>query len=123
MSSKRKRFTNLLDLEDTEEIKSKNVRKFTNRSEVYDYLEKSVFNEADFIEHVIVTAKANNVSYLLAFDLITNHLTDILYEIDKEIINKRKKVKLRVYGYFSIAIGFMITSKRKLFKQSKNKKS
>ena len=74
---------------------SKNVRKFTSRSNVYDYLSNEVFEKEDFIRHVIKTAKANDVSYLLAFDVITNHLTDILYEIDTNITSKQKKVVVK----------------------------
>jgi hypothetical protein len=72
-----------------------------------------VFEKEHFIRHIIATAKKNNISYLLAFDIITNHLTDILYEIDKNITSPRKKVIIRVYGYFSLRIGFMISSTRK----------
>lgn len=92
---------------------SKNVRKFTSRSDVYDYLSNEVFVNEDFIRHVVETSNANDVSYILAFDVITNHLTDILYEIDKSITKPKTKVKIRGYRYFSLQIGFMISSTRK----------
>lgn len=108
-------------------ILSKNVRKFTSRSDVFDYLSNEVFEKEDFVRHVVETAKANNISYLLAFDVITNHLTDVLYEIDKAIILPKKKVKIRAIGYFSLITGFMISSTRKqlieLFIKQRKQKS
>jgi hypothetical protein len=113
---------------DKKTIQSKNVRKFTSRSDVYDYLSNEVFEKEDFIRHVVKTAKETDISYLLAFDIITNHLTDILYEIDRNITNPKKKVLIRVYGYFSLRIGFMISNTRKqlielLIKQRKSNES
>lgn len=101
-------------------IESNNVRKFTNREQAFQYLSDSVFKESDFIKHVTQSAEQNKVSYMLAYDLITNHLTDILYEIDKNIINPRKKIIIRVYQYFSLRIGFMLSSTQRI--KSINKK-
>ena len=97
---------------DHKRIKSKNVRKFTSRESVEEYLSNEVFLKERFIRHITETAKTNHVSYILAYNIITNHLIDILYEIDKAITSPRKKVLIRVYGYFSLRIGFMISSTR-----------
>lgn len=103
-------------------IQSKNVRKFASRSQVYEYLSNEVFEKEDFIRHVSDTAQANSVSYILAFDVISNHLTDLLYEIDKNIAKPRRKVKIRCYGYFSLLIGFMISGTRKKLTDSLKRK-
>ena len=104
-------------------IQSKNVRKFASRSEVYEYLSNKVFENEDFIRHVSDTAQANNVSYILAFDVISNHLTDLLYEVDKNIAKPKRKVKIRCYGYFSLQVSFMISgTKKKLTDLLKRKK-
>jgi hypothetical protein len=97
-------------------IESKNQRTFTSRKDAYDYLKSDVFNKAEFVQHVSDSAKENHVSYLLAYDLITNYLTDYLYEIDKTIIHKRKKRRFMFKGFFSCATGFMLSFKsRRLF--------
>lgn len=93
----------------TKKIQSKNVRKFTSRSDVYNYLSSEVFVTEHFVEHVIKTAKATEINYLLAYDIITNYLTDLLYEIDTQI-TMDKKVRIRGYRYFSFNIGFMISN-------------
>lgn len=107
-------------------IKSKNVRNFTTREEVNQYLANTVFNSPHFVSHIEETANKNQVSYMLAYEVITNHLTDILYEIDKNITLPKKKVKIRVYSYFSLRIGFMISSTKtrliELHKQNKKRK-
>ena len=98
-------------------IQSKNVRKFTSRTDVFNYLSNDVFEKEHFIRHVLETAKVNKVSYLLAFDIITNHLTDILYEIDKNIISPKRKVQIGVYAYFYLRIGFMISNTKQKLEQ------
>lgn len=103
--------------------KSENVRKFTNRQDVADYMFDEVFKHEDFIKHVTDTSKLNSVSFNIGYDIITNYLIDILYEIDKNITNSRKKVKYRITGYFSLQLGFMISNtKNNKYKQHfKNK--
>ena len=96
--------------DEKKEIKSKNVRKFTTREEVYEFLASTVFYKGHFVRHVQETAQQTQVSYVLAYEVITNHLTDILYEIDKAIARPRKKVMIRIYSYFSLRIGFMLSS-------------
>ena len=103
-------YHNLLNYEERENIESKNVRNFTTRIDAYAYLENEVFLKEHFINHISETAKRNQVSYAMAYDVITNHLTDILYEIDKKIVVPEQKVKISIYGYFSLCIGFMISN-------------
>jgi len=99
-------------------IQSKNVRKFTSKEEVKDYLSDDVFKLPQFIEHVKQTAIDNNVSYILAYDLITKHLIDILYEIDKNVAMPKKKTRIRVFRCFSLKIGFMMSDTTTLIKNS-----
>ena len=97
-------------------FQSKSVRMFANREEAFKYLENDVFNKQDFLNNVSETALSNKVSYVLAYELITNFLTDILYEIDQATTMKRKKKKINVYSYFFLEIGFMISLRnRKMF--------
>jgi len=104
-------------------LQSKNVRKFTSKEDVHDYLSEDVFKMPQFIEHVRQTATDNNVSYLLAYDLITKHLIDILYEIDKNVVMPRKKTKIRVFRCFSLKIGFMMSDTKELIiKQFKKRR-
>lgn len=113
-----------LNSKEQKNIESKNVRKFSTHSEAFDYLEREVFSQEHFSNHITETAKRNKVSYILAYDVITNHLTDILYEIDKAIAVPEEKVKIRAYGYFSLQIGFMISNNRnKLVKMLINKRT
>lgn len=93
----------------------KSIRKFANREEVFEFLEHEVFLKSEFIANVSETARTKKVSYLLAYDLITNYLTDILYEVDKgiEYAKQKRKVKINVFSYFSLQIGFMVSTKGK----------
>jgi uncharacterized membrane protein YsdA (DUF1294 family) len=43
----------------------------------------------------------------LAYELITNYLIDVLYELDKAQAQKKKRTKINVFGYFFLEIGFM----------------
>lgn len=86
---------------------------FKNIEEVKLYLEKEVFSNPDFIRNVVSAGKKNEVSYLLAYDVITKTLINILYEIDNSITLRRKKKRINVYGYFYLEIGFMISLKGK----------
>jgi hypothetical protein len=102
-------------IKDLSQDKSKNVRKFTSQSDCYSYLTNEVFLKEDFIRHVTDTAKANNVSYIVAYTVITNYLNNILYEVDTQIISKRKKSKIRIHSYFSILIGFRLNASKRLY--------
>jgi len=94
-------------------FQSKSVRQFTNREAVYLYLENEVFINQDFINNVRETATTREISYLLAYELITNFLTDTLYEIDIAICKQKKKTRIRVFSYFHLDIGFMMSFKNK----------
>ncbi len=94
-------------------FQSKSVRKFTTREAVYQYLENEVFINGDFISNITETATTRKISYLLAYELITNYLTDILYELDKAQAQKRKRTRINVFGYFFLEIGFMLSFKNK----------
>jgi hypothetical protein len=107
---------------DKELLQSKNVRKFTSKEEVAEYLSDDVFKLPHFIKHVKQTAIDNNVSYLLAYDLITKHLIDILYEIDKNVVMPRKKTRIRVFRCFSLQIGFMMSDTKTMFKKQFKKR-
>jgi hypothetical protein len=91
----------------------KSQPKFSNIKEVERYLETEVFSEQEFIQNVVAAGKTNEVSYLLAYDVITKTLINILYEIDQSITLKRKKKRINVYGYFFLEVGFMISLKGK----------
>lgn len=80
---------------------------FKSRGEVYEYLEEDVFNKEHFREHITQTAKTLDISYMLAYDIITNYLTDILYELDKAVSDRKKSTRISVHSYFSLKIGFM----------------
>jgi len=99
--------------QDRAKLKSKNVRKFTSQSDCHDYLSNKVFTQENFIRHVTDTAKANNISYIVAFTIITNYLTNTLYEIDKQVVARRKKSKIRIIGFFSILTGFNLNATNK----------
>jgi hypothetical protein len=97
---------------DKNRIKANNFNKFKSWQEAYDYLFEDVFTKEHFEKHVALSAEKNKVSYIIAYEVITNHLTDILYEIDKNISYPRKKVMIRVLSYFSLRIGFMISQNK-----------
>ena len=107
--------------EDVKTLKSKNVRLFTHRPEAFDYLVNDVFEKQEFIDHIIKTANYHNVSYMIAYSIITNHLTDILYEVDQRITSYSKKSKIRILGHFYLSIGF-IRNYTKVLNNIKNKK-
>jgi len=94
-------------------FESKSVRQFANRDAVKEYLESDVFSQQEFINHVSETATSTRVSYLLAYELITNYLIDILYEIDQTVSIRKKKRKISVYSYFFLEIGFMVSLRDK----------
>ena len=80
-----------------------------------------VFEKEDFIRQVKLVAEQQQISYLVAFDVLTNYLTDVLYEVDKNVSRRKKKVAIRIYGYFSLRIGWMIHSLREKIKVQERK--
>lgn len=88
-------------------FRSKSVRKFTSREAVYEYLENEVFIQQDFISNVSETATTLRISYLLAYEIITNYLKDVLYELDTAQAEKKKRTKINVFSYFFLEVGFM----------------
>lgn len=103
-------------------VKIHSKRIFNNRAEAYEYLDKEVFLKEDFRNHVAETAKQNEVSYLLAYDLITIHLTDIFYEIDIAVSKKRGNIRISIQSFFYLKIGFLDRYKKVInrYKKSKN---
>lgn len=91
----------------------KTVRKFESREACYQYLETEVFVLQDFIANVTETAMTLQISYLLAYEIITNYLTDVLYEIDKAQSKTKQRSRITVYGYLNLDIGFMRTFENK----------
>lgn len=89
------------------------IRVFNSKEQVYEYLEKDVFVTEQFQSHISETAKTLDISYLLAYEIITNYLTDILYEIDIAANSKTKKARISVHSYFFLEIGFMVSVKNK----------
>lgn len=85
--------------------------KFKSREEAFDFLRKEIFLTEHFIEHVTETAKHMEISYALAYYIITNHLTDLLYEIDLNLSKPKKNVMVRIYGYCSLKIGYLFNKK------------
>jgi len=102
--------------------KSKSVRKFKDRKAVEEYLEQEVFTLQEFKNNISETARSLNISYVIAYDIITNYLTDILYEIDISIEHPKKKKKISVYSYFSLTVGFMANLTKKTMYIDFNKK-
>jgi len=100
------------------------VRKFNSREEAIEFMTKEVFVREHFQEHVTQTANNLNISYVVAYHIITNHLIDIVYEIDLNIKNPQKNVMVRIYGYCSLRIGYLL-NKKKSIKQNNatNKKT
>lgn len=98
------------------QYKSKSVRKFKDRKAVEEYLEQEVFTLKEFKSNISETARSLKISYVVAYDVVTNYLIDILYEIDETIASPKKKKKISVYSYFSLTVGFMANiSKKKLY--------
>lgn len=97
-----------------QDYKSKSVRKFKDRKAVFEYLEQEVFVIQEFKNNVSETARSLSISYVIAYEVLTNYLTDILYEVDTTITSKKEKRKINVYSYFSLYVGFManLTNKR-----------
>ena len=89
------------------QYQSKSVRKFEDRKAVYKFLEEEVFQLRDFKNNVNETARSLDISYIIAYEVLTNHLTDVLFELDRGIEFKRKKIKINMFSYFSLFVGFM----------------
>ena len=104
------------------QYKSKSVRKFKDRKAVEEYLENEVFTLHEFKNNISETARSLKVSYVIAYDIVTNYLIDILYEIDKSIEHPKKKKKINVYSYFSLTTGFMANLTKKTLYINYNKK-
>lgn len=99
-------------------FQSKNIRMFKSRKECFDYMEKEVFLRQEFQIHITETAKESKVSYLLAYEIITNFLTDTLYEIDLAVTDRERKKRISVHSYFYLQVGFMVsTENKKMFLQ------
>lgn len=94
-------------------FQSKSVRTFKSRGEAFEYLEQEVFVLNQFSKHITEVAKTLDISYLLAYEIITNYLTDIIYEIDIAASNRERKKKIAVHGYFFLEIGFMVSVRNK----------
>lgn len=94
-------------------FQSKSVRTFASREKVYEYMEEEVFVLQEFSQHITETAMTLEISYLLAYEIITNYLTDILYEIDQAVSNRKRKKKISIHAYFFLEIGFMVSVKNK----------
>lgn len=89
------------------------IRVFNSREEVYNYLDNDVFATEQFQSHISETSKTLDISFLLAYEIITNYLTDVLYEIDIAATSSRKKRKISIHSYFFLEIGFMVSVKNK----------
>lgn len=83
------------------------VRNFQTRTEAFEYLEREVFLLPDFQANVQETADALKISYMIAFEIIANYLTDVLYELDQAQAQKKNRTKINVFGYFFLQVGFM----------------
>jgi hypothetical protein len=94
-------------------FQSKSVRTFESRDKVYEYLEQEVFIKLPFSNHISETAKTLEISYLLAYEIITNYLTDILYEVDIAVSDRKKRKRISIHAYFFLEIGFMVSVKNK----------
>lgn len=95
------------------EYQSKSVRKFKDRKAVFDYLEQEVFTIQEFKNNVAETARSLDISYVIAYEVLTNYLTNILYEVDTRITSKKEKRKINVHSYFSLYVGFMANLKNR----------
>jgi len=79
----------------------------------------NVFRTIDFERHITETAKTLDIGYQLAYEIITNYLTDVLYEVDKVLEAPRKKRRISVYSYFYLDTGFLRNLKNLIFKTKK----
>lgn len=91
----------------------KSIRTFNSRDKVFQFMEEEVFILEDFSKHITETSRNLDISYLLAYEIITNYLTDILYEIDIAVSDREKKKKISIHAYFFLEIGFMVSVKNK----------
>lgn len=89
-----------------------NVPTFNSYQDAYDYLNEEVFTKEEFINNVSETAELKKVSYSVVYEIMTNHLTDILYEIDKKKKHKRKTSRISIYGYLQLRIGFAVNMRK-----------
>lgn len=94
-------------------FKLESKSQFNSYEEAYQYLYDNVFQDAQFVKHVTKASEEQNISYVIAYELISNHLTQILYEVDKAITRSKKKSKIIFHSYFSLQIGFMLSTKNK----------
>jgi len=94
-------------------FRKESVRQFESREKAYEYMEKEVFVLNEFSVHVTEVSKTLEISYLLAYEIITNYLTDILYELDIAVSARKKRMKISVHAYFYLDIGFMLSTKNK----------
>ena len=96
---------------------------FVNREEAHEYLEREVYSNQEFINHIEETAITHKVSYIVAYTVVTDYLTDIMYELDLNVAKRKTKKRILIHSYFFLSVGFMESFKdKKLFIESYLKK-
>lgn len=90
-----------------QELRNKSVRKFHSREEVAEFLYDDVFRFDEFKNNVQEVSTLQEVSYTVAHDIITNHLIDILYEIDKSQASN-SNIRILILRYMKIEVRFAI---------------
>lgn len=90
---------------------------FRNREEVAIYLQDEVFVREDFKNNVKEAAEYNKVSYLVAFDVISNYIIDNLELLDQLRSHRRKQSRINIFGYLVLDIGFIKNINRNYFKK------
>lgn len=104
-------------------LKQQSKRLFPTWNDAYDYLDKEVFVNPLFQNHISQTSKLCNTNYLLTFEIVTEHLTDILFALDIAV-GKKDQLKIGIYSYLNLHVGFMISVKdKKMFLEKFIKKN
>ena len=97
-----------------QKLRAKSVRKFSSREEVSDFLYEDVFKFDEFQNNIKEVADLQQVSYIVAYEIITNHLIDIVNEIDKAQASK-KNIRILILRYMKLDVRFAIGIENTLF--------
>lgn len=78
---------------------------FKNKDDVFSFLEKEVFNNPEFIEDIKDTALQTGFSFNVIYNEVTIYLTDVLYEIDKNhVLKRRTKINMQPFLFFKVSL-------------------
>ena len=96
-------------IEDYEEfhfyLRNKSLKDLYDKDVIYTYLHNEVFKRDDFINNIQEVADAEEKHYDVIYTVITLYFVDIFYDIIMNI-QKRRMVKINIYGYLFLIIDF-----------------